>query len=398
MLDEQAIHLCADVGPNRMRIGVEEDEHVCVDVAHGEIQDMSVVVAGHLEVRLASRIGKDVHVAEECAEAGGGCRRSVLVDDVDVPVAESGECAPGAGEQELHPERVAVMSREQSRPHGMIVGAPYTPRDVGSGAPLTAIVSSHNEAHLLERCLPTLAFCADLIVIDIASNDDTAAVARAHGARVFRHAWVPIAERARLELVGEASHEWLLFMDPDEAMPAALAAQLTELVPQLPEDVGVVDCPWQFHFRDRPLEGTVWGGISRKRTLARRGGAELRPTVHSGTKPLDGYRIENVEYTGDNAIAHFWAPGWRPLIEKHRRYLGLEGRDRLAQGLVTGPRDIVGTPLPAFYESYVQRRGYRDGLVGLGLSLLWATYTTGAKLALLREMRRTGTTVMARGD
>jgi len=77
------------------------------------------------------------------------------------------------------------------------------------------MVSSHNEARLLERCLPTLAFCGELIVIDIASDDDTAAVAEANCARVIRHAWVPIAERARMELVREAAHDWLLFMDPD---------------------------------------------------------------------------------------------------------------------------------------------------------------------------------------
>jgi hypothetical protein len=265
-------------------------------------------------------------------------------------------------------------------------------------APVTAIVSSHNEARLLERCLPTLAFCDELLVIDIASDDDTASVARAHGARVLRHTWVPIAERARLDLVGEASNDWLLFIDPDEEMPPALACQLTELVPRLEEDIGVVDCPWQFYFRDRPLKGTIWGGISRKRTLARRGGADLRPTVHSGTKTLPGYRADVVEYTGDNAIAHYWAPGWRPLIEKHRRYLQLEGRDRREQGFVTGVKDIVRTPIPAFYESFVARKGYRDGLVGAGLSVLWAVYATGAKIALLRELRSSGATVEARGD
>jgi glycosyltransferase involved in cell wall biosynthesis len=260
------------------------------------------------------------------------------------------------------------------------------------------MVSSHNEARLLEQCLPTLAFCDELLVIDIASEDDTAAVAEAHGARVLHHAWVPIAERARMELVEEAAHDWLLFMDPDEAMPPALAVQLTELVPRLEDDVGVVDCPWQFYFRDRPLRGTVWGGISRKRTLARRGGAELRPTVHSGTKALPGYRVEVVDYTGDNAIAHYWAPGWRSLIAKHLRYLRLEGRDRKAQGFVTGAKDILRTPIPAFRESFVKREGYRDGIVGAGLSLLWAAYATGAKIALLRELRRPGATVEGRGD
>lgn len=264
-------------------------------------------------------------------------------------------------------------------------------------APVTAIVSSHNEARLLERCLPTLDFCDELLVIDIASDDRTAAVAEANGARVLRHAWVPIAERARIDLVGEAAHDWLLFMDPDEAMPAALAEQLTTLVPRLGDDVGVVDCPWQFYFRGRPLQGTMWGGVSRKRTLARRSGADLRPTVHSGTRPLPGYRIETVAYTGDNAIAHYWGRDWHSLIAKHWRYVKLEGADRRSQGLVTGLKDIVATPLPAFVESFVRRRGYRDGASGLGLSLLWAAYATAAKIALLQELRRAATTVGERG-
>ena len=252
----------------------------------------------------------------------------------------------------------------------------------------TAIVGSHDEARLLERCLPSVAFCDEVIVIDIDSHDDTADVARANGARVIAHGWVPIAERARLELVGEARHDWLLFLDPDEVLPATLAAQLAGAVPTLPADVAVVDCPWQFYFRDKPLHGTFWGGVNRKRTLARRGAAELRPTVHSGTRPLPGFRSEVVEYSGDNAIAHYWARGYRDLIEKHWRYLKLEGPDRAAQGMVTGYKDIARTPLPAFWESFVRRRGYRDGLDGLLLSLFWSVYATGAKIALLLELRR----------
>jgi glycosyltransferase involved in cell wall biosynthesis len=254
--------------------------------------------------------------------------------------------------------------------------------------PATAMVGSHNEAALLSRCLPSIAFCDEIIVIDIDSHDRTAEVAREHGARVIRHSWVPIAERARLELVDEAKHDWLLFFDPDEVMPAALAARIAELLPSLDPDVAVIECPWQFYFRGKPLRGTIWGGITRKRVLARRGAAELQPTVHSGTRLRTGYRSETIEFTGDNAIAHHWAHGYRDLIQKHWRYLKLEGPDRAGQGVVTGYRDIVRTPWPAFRESFVDRRGYRDGLTGFLLSIVWSAYSTGAKIALLRVLRR----------
>jgi (heptosyl)LPS beta-1,4-glucosyltransferase len=259
-----------------------------------------------------------------------------------------------------------------------------------STVPITAVVGSHNEAALLRRCLLSVSFCDEVIVIDIDSHDDTAAVAEENGARVLRHAWVPIAERARLDLVDEARHDWLLFLDPDEVLPPALAAQLAEVMPSLDEDVAVVDCPWQFYFRDKPLRGTIWGGITRKRTLARRGAADLRPTVHGGTRLLPGYRAHTVPFSGDNAIAHYWAPGYRELIAKHWRYLKLEGPDRLSHGMITGYRDVAGTPLPSFYESFVKRRGYRDGMTGLALSLGWSAYSTGAKLALLRELKKSG--------
>lgn len=258
--------------------------------------------------------------------------------------------------------------------------------------PLTALVSSRNEGHLLGRCLDSIAFCDEIVVIDIDSDDDTGAIAREHGARVLRHPWVPIAERARLELVHEARHDWLLFLDPDEMFAPRLATQIGELLPALAADVAVVDCPWQFYFRDRPLRGTIWGGVTFKRTLARRGSAELRPTVHSGTRPRDGFRAETIAFDGDNAIAHYWSPGYRSLVEKHIRYLRLEGADRRSQGMITGYKDILRTPVPALWESFVVRHGYRDGVDGLLLSVLWSAYATGAKIALLRELDRARST------
>jgi glycosyltransferase involved in cell wall biosynthesis len=253
---------------------------------------------------------------------------------------------------------------------------------------LTAIVASHNEASLLRRCLPTVAFCDEVLVIDIASTDDTAAVGRANGARVVPHAWVPIAEHARADLIEEPQHDWLLLVDPDEEVPAALAVQIREFLEHVPEDVAVVGCPWQFRFRGEPLRGTVWGGVGAKGVVVHRRHVSLGTRVHSRTAPLPGFRAEAIAYDGTNAIAHYWAPTYRELVAKHARYLRLEGPDRFADGSVTGLKDIARTPFVAFRESYVRRAGYRDGVTGLALSLFWSVYSTLAKAALLRELRR----------
>ena len=73
----------------------------------------------------------------------------------------------------------------------------------GVKLPITAIVASRNEALLLPRCLDAVSFCEELIVIDVDSSDDSAEVARNHGAKVVWHSYVPIAEQAREQVIDE---------------------------------------------------------------------------------------------------------------------------------------------------------------------------------------------------
>jgi glycosyltransferase involved in cell wall biosynthesis len=253
--------------------------------------------------------------------------------------------------------------------------------------PLSALVASRNEAARLERCLPTIAFCDEVIVIDLQSDDATAAVAEANGATVVRHPLVAIAEAARVTVAPQARHDWLLVVDPDEEVPPALADVVSALLPTLDEDVAAVDAPRQYYFRDRRLRGTVWGGPNRRRLLVRRSAVELTPAIWGGMRIREGFRVLDLTFTDETAIVHWWAGGYGELIERHRRYLRLEPVDREAAGEVTGFRAVATMPWRSFRESYVTKHGYLDGLTGLALSIFWAVFRTSGELALLRRLR-----------
>lgn len=253
--------------------------------------------------------------------------------------------------------------------------------------PLTALVSSRNEGPLLGRCLDAIQFCDELVVIDIESDDDTAAVAEAHGASIVRHPYVPIAEWARVTVAPQARHDWLLVVDPDEEVPPPLADEVARLLPTIADDVAAVDAPRQYYFAGRPLRGTVWGGPNKRRLLVRRSAVELTRTIWGGMRINPGYHVLELPFTKETAIVHRWASGYRELFARHRRYLELEPVDRAAAGEVTGSRAVALMPWRSFHESFVAKQGYRDGLTGFALSVFWAGFRTAGELALLRRLR-----------
>lgn len=260
--------------------------------------------------------------------------------------------------------------------------------DAPSKLPITAIVASHDEAHLLRRCFAPLSFCDEAIVVDLASRDDTVAVAEALGARVLPQPLVPIVEQARGPAIEAARNDWLLILDPDEEIPPPLATQLVETFASLDDDVGLVIGPIQYYFRGRPLAGTAWGGVRWHALLLDRRRIEVAPSIHRRLGRPENVREVRIPFAGDNAVLHHWSSGYRELLAKHRRYLREEGPNRADAGEVAGIRSVATAPFRCFADSFVRDRGYRDGLRGFALSAVWAQYATASELALLRELRR----------
>lgn len=83
-----------------------------------------------------------------------------------------------------------------------------------------------NEAHNLPRCLASLSWADEVVYVDCGSTDGSAAAAAAAGARVFSRPNNPNLNVNKQFGLEQCAGDWILYLDPDEAVSPELAGEL----------------------------------------------------------------------------------------------------------------------------------------------------------------------------
>jgi len=106
-------------------------------------------------------------------------------------------------------------------------------------AEVTCAVVCQDEAAKIGACLAGVGWCAEVLVVDGGSRDDTVDLARATGARVIEHAW-PGYRAQKQFAFDHATMPWVLSVDADERVTPELGQALQRLVGVVPGDVSGV--------------------------------------------------------------------------------------------------------------------------------------------------------------
>lgn len=258
----------------------------------------------------------------------------------------------------------------------------------GPGIKFTAIVVTYNEARHLRECLESLTFCDQVIVVDLGSTDKSVQIAQECGAQVVPHRRAEIVEDVHRDVIGLASHDWVIFVDPDEVLPEGIKTDLEMLIRNHPS-LGVIDVPWQFYFKGKPITCTIWGRSDNcKAAVRHRERVVLCPEVHRGYRVRLGYdRCQLPRKSFDYCIKHYWVDSFAQMFLKHWRYIKREGQARYQSGERFGWRRWLRETLSALKQNLFEYGGLRGGLTGLLLSFFYAWYVSMSLLSLWRYQR-----------
>lgn len=225
---------------------------------------------------------------------------------------------------------------------------------------ISAVVIARNAGAHIRETLASVGFCAERLVLDSGSSDDTVTLARAAGARVEHQPFLGYGPQKR-RAVELATHDWILSLDADEALDPDAAAIIAAL--------DLADPAECFEFRRRTFIGRreilhgPWGG-ERVLRLFHRGSADFSPLpVHEQVEARSRPRL-----LSGSILHHSFADG-ADVLERSIRYARIKAELIRAKGQRTSAWKLPIRGAGAFVKAYVLQGGWRDGTAGFVIAL-----------------------------
>jgi (heptosyl)LPS beta-1,4-glucosyltransferase len=253
--------------------------------------------------------------------------------------------------------------------------APYTP----GVPPVSVTVITKNEAANIADALRSVSWADEIIVVDAESTDETAAIARQFTERVVVRPWAGFVDQKNCA-AGLASHEWILSLDADERVTPELEGEIRDLLGREPPLRGYRIPRVTWHL-GRWIRSTDWYPDYQLRLYDRRAARWTGMNVH------ESVAVDGTPGRLRGEIQHYAYRDLSHHLSTIDRYTTLAARQLLAQGRRATVADLVVHPPLAFLRNYLLRRGFRDGMPGLIVSLVNSYYVL-LKFAKLWELQR----------
>ncbi len=243
---------------------------------------------------------------------------------------------------------------------------------------ISAIVVCFNEEDNIGRCLASLAWCDEIVVVDSFSTDRTVEIARKHTNRVLQRAWAGYRDQKSFAH-SQATKEWVFLVDSDEEVSAELRAETEDALARFGGECAAFSVPRLVHYLGRwwwrggwypdydvrifRNDRARWGGMDPHEKILVDG--KVRRLIH----PLRHYSYRDV------------ADHWKRI----NRFTGISASEQKAEGRRWRWMDNLLRPPFRFLRSYVWKRGALEGFPGYFVAATAAIYVF-LKYAKLREL------------
>ncbi|HXS94345.1 MAG TPA: glycosyltransferase family 2 protein [Candidatus Limnocylindrales bacterium] len=232
---------------------------------------------------------------------------------------------------------------------------------------ITATIITLNEERNIARAIESLRCCDEVLILDSGSTDRTVELARNLDARVLEAGWRGYAGQKNWA-AEQATHDWILSLDADEALSEPLEAEILALKKCGPRFDGYT-MPRLAQYLGKWILHSGWYPDRKVRLYNRAKGKWVGDFVHESVT-VPG-RVGHL----DGNILHFTCESLAEHVKTMDRYTTLAAQEIAARNIHVPITKMIIDPAWTFFKTYFLQRGFQDGVEGLTIAYMAAFYT-----------------------
>jgi glycosyltransferase involved in cell wall biosynthesis len=242
---------------------------------------------------------------------------------------------------------------------------------------ISAIVLCKNEEGTLAKCLSSIKWCDEIIVIDDFSEDRSGEVAKKFGAKIIQRQLNGDFAEQRNYALKKAAYPWILFLDADEVLPSSLKSEIVRHLGKNPQINGYY-LKRKDVFFDKEINYGENANIKLLR-LGKKNNGSWKGKVH------EKWLIKGKTKTLTSPIIHYPHVDLTELFSKINHYSSIRAKELYLNSCSSNALKIIAYPIAKFLKNYIFYQGFRDGTHGfvLAASMSLHSFLVRSKLYIL---------------
>lgn len=232
---------------------------------------------------------------------------------------------------------------------------------------ISAIIITKNEEKNIARCLDSLKWVNEIVVVDSGSTDATESICKSYdNLRFFSVSWHGFGAQKNIAL-DHATGDWILSVDADEVVTPRLVEEILATINDAFSNDGYYIKRKNF-FRDKWVKHCGWWPDRVLRLFRRGKGCFSEVLVH-----------ESIVMSGQTGclsepMLHFSYDRLSQFLEKAEKYSTLGAALMYEKGKKTSLMGAIVHSIAAFLKTYLFRLGVLDGSVGFVIAFSSSVY------------------------
>lgn len=238
---------------------------------------------------------------------------------------------------------------------------------------ISACIITLNEEKRLERCLKSLAFVDEIVVVDSGSVDKTVKIAKKYGARVLVRKFDGFVNQKN-HAIRSTKKKWILSIDADEVISESLKNEiLAALHDSNPEGIkkkfsSAYRFPRLSYYLGRWIYHCGWYPEYKTRLFLRNRAKFTGGTVHEILETDDPVA------TLQGPLLHYSYSNISDHLKRIDQYSTLIAEDKYSRNQKSSVAKAILKSFSKFLITYIYHRGFLDGRAGLVISVLGSYY------------------------